>query len=63
MIHVILLQYKKDSNAQKESYCCTEPSKIAQSLPLKTMKSKKEKSSFLLSTILFFPEKSLFNPE
>jgi hypothetical protein len=47
MIHVILLWYKKGSNAKKESYCCTEPQKIAPSLPLKIMKSKKENQAFL----------------
>jgi hypothetical protein len=31
---------------QKESYSCTEPDKIGPSLPLKTMKSKKENQVF-----------------
>jgi hypothetical protein len=42
----VFVLVQKGSNAKEESYCCTEPDKIGPSLPLKTMKSKKEHQVF-----------------
>jgi len=47
--------YKKASNAEKASFCCAEPSDCIPNLPLKTLKLKKN-PSFLIATILCFPE-------
>jgi hypothetical protein len=59
MGHGIFVLVQKDSNAKKESFCCTEPYKLFTKFTTRNRKRKKENQSFFIETILCFPELSV----
>jgi len=59
MICWIFVLVQKDSNAKKESFCCTEPSRLFTKFTTQNRKSKNEHQSFFVATILCFPEIAL----
>ena len=56
MSHWIFVLVQKDSNVKKESFCCTEPSRLFTKFTTQNRTSKKRKSKFFIATILCFPE-------
>jgi hypothetical protein len=59
MICRIFVLVQKDSNAKKESFCCTQPYRLVTKYTTHNRKSKKESQSFFISTIFWFPELTL----